>query len=305
MKNKVNRQFLLVIGAVTILAIFVFVLFYVMDKDDVSLNTYTTNSSVAQEIISTSTIDSDDPKITAIKQLLPRFEDYPAKIYNIPPKPHLVHQSNPYGMRFWTLLESWTNEATQYDMAGHYLMGRYGTQNVRVLIIDGLTGKVFHELGSMYPYSVVSSSLVVFDPIDPKCFNANGDYTPCYDNENPRYAVWDGEKFETICEAEIKNWKLVSCGEVSDKKSEIFRRRMIVWTGTVVAKNSGSLQIKDTDIELKQYGYSQFIAESDKEDILKDLDKVKIGDNVNAWGYWIDIKNGMPRISITGILVNE
>jgi len=186
-------------------------------------NTYTHDILIQTEISPTAT---KDPRILAIEQSLPRFEDYPAKTYSMPPKPKLIHESNPYGMKFWTLTESWVENATEYNMGGHYLMDRYGTGNPRVIIIDGLSGRVFHEYGSLYPHSVVNSSLVIFDPIDPECFTENGDYVPCYDYDNPRYAVWDGEKFISICKVEIKNWKLVSCGDV-DKNFNILKKEIL------------------------------------------------------------------------------
>jgi len=155
-----------------------------------------------------------DKKLIALKKSLPLFEDYPAKVYSIPPKPLLVHESNPYGMKYWTLTENWIDEATEYDIAGHYLMGGYGTGKSGRIIIDGLTGQVFHEYGSRYyTDSVVSSSLVIFDPIDIECFSSDGDYEPCYARRVPQYVVWDGEQFVTVCEPVIKNWKVVSCGD--------------------------------------------------------------------------------------------
>ena len=167
-------------------------------------------------------IAENDPKILALKQSLPRFEDSPAKVYSIPPKPKLVHESNPYGMRYWTLTENWVDSASSYNMGGHYLMNRYATGNPDLLIIDGLTGQVFHENGSLYFSSVANSSLVIFDPIDVKCFSSNGDYKPCYEGEkNPQYVIWDGKQFNTICEPIVKAWKLVSCGEFDNLKIEI------------------------------------------------------------------------------------
>src|SRR3989344_1582431 len=251
----------------------------------------------------------NEQKFAQLKKFLPRFEDYPAKVYSIPPKPKLVHESNPYGMLFWTLTERWIDKATEYNMAGHYLMDGYGTGNPRVLIIDGLTGKGFHEYGAMYPHSVASSSLVIFDPIDPECFTENGDYSPCYDNDNPRYAVWDGRKFATICEATIKNWEVVSCGEVADKNSELFGKRMVVWTGTVVSKMTyGRLRVKDDDIELKQYGYSEFVVEpndiKDEKNIEMTKD-IKVGDYVGIAGYWTNTTNNMPWVIIDGIWVHN
>lgn len=286
-------------------------LFYFWGQKDTSNNTATINNTI-QTPSSTPAISKSDPRIVAIEQSLPRFEDYPAKVYPIPPKPKLVRESNPWGMRFWTLTESWVEKATEYNMGGHYLMDRYGTGNPRVLVIDGLTGKVFHEYGGMYPHSVAGSSLVIFDPIDPECFTENGDYIPCYDNDNPRYTVWDGEKFASVCEAEIKNWKVVSCGEVADKNSELFEKRMVVWTGTVVSKMTyGRLRIKDNDIELKQYGYSEFIVEPNDiqedtpEKISEMTDNIKVGDYVQIAGYWTDTKNNMPWVIIDGVWVNN
>ena len=155
-----------------------------------------------------------DKKLIALKKSLPLFEDYPAKVYSIPPKPLLVHESNPYGMKYWTLTENWIDEATEYDIAGHYLMGGYGTGKSGRIIIDGLTGQVFHEYGSRYyTDSVVSSSLVIFDPIDIECFSSDGDYEPCYARGVPQYVIWEVEQFVTICEPVIKNWKVVSCGD--------------------------------------------------------------------------------------------
>jgi len=161
---------------------------------------------------------SEDPRYIALMESLPKFEDYPAKVYPIPPKPKLVHESNPYGMRYWTLTENWVNKATTYDMGGHYLMSGYGTGNPGTLIIDGLTGKVFHEHGARYYSDYLESSfLVIFDPIDPQCFSSDGDYTPCYgrdsSGDSPRYVIWNGSKFKTICEPVIKAWKLISCGK--------------------------------------------------------------------------------------------
>ncbi len=294
---------------VSIGAFVLIVLIFMVEQNDGSQNTAIINNAVQSATPSPTVISEKDPRILALEQSLPRFEDYPAKVYLIPPKPKLVHESNPYGMRFWTLTESWIDRATEYNMAGHYLMDRYGTGIPRVLIIDGLTGKVFHEYGAMYPYSVASSSLVIFDPIDPECFTENGDYSPCYDNDNPRYAVWDGRKFATICEATIKNWEVVSCGEVADKNSELFGKRMVVWTGTVVSKMTyGRLRVKDDDIELKQYGYSEFVVEpndiKDEKNIEMTKD-VKVGDYVGIAGYWTNTTNNMPWVIIDGIWVHN
>ena len=159
-------------------------------------------------------ISENEQKFIDLEKSLPRFKDYPVKVYIIPPKPKLNHESNPYGMRFWTLTENRVNMASSYNMGGHYLMGRYATGNPDMLIIDGLTGQVFHEYGSLYFSSVANSSLVIFDPIDIKCFSSNGDYEPCYRGKgNPRYAVWDGKQFNTVCEPTVKAWELVSCGK--------------------------------------------------------------------------------------------
>ncbi len=157
-----------------------------------------------------SVISENGQKFIDLEKSLPRFEDYPVKVYPIPPKPKLVHESNPYGMRYWTLTEGWVDRATSYNMGGHYLMNRYATGNPNVLIIDGLTGQVFHEYGSQFPDSVAGSSLVMFNPIKLDSFSSDGDYRPYYD-ENPRYAVWDGKQFIAVCEPIIKNWKVVSC----------------------------------------------------------------------------------------------
>ena len=157
-----------------------------------------------------SVISENGQKFIDLEKSLPRFEDYPARVYPIPPKPKLVHESNPYGMRYWTLTEGWVDRATSYNMGGHYLMNRYATGNPNVLIIDGLTGQVFHEYGSQFPDSVAGSSLVMFNPIKLDSFSSDGDYRPYYD-ENPRYAVWDGKQFIAVCEPIIKNWKVVSC----------------------------------------------------------------------------------------------
>ena len=157
-----------------------------------------------------SVISENEQKFINLEKSLPRFEDYQARVYPIPPEPKLNHESNSYGMLFWTLTENWVNTASSYNMGGHYLMNRYATGNPDVLIIDGLTGQVFHEYGSQFPDSVAGSSLVMFNPIKFDYFSSVGDYRPHYD-ENPRYAVWDGKQFNTICEPIIKNWKVVSC----------------------------------------------------------------------------------------------
>lgn len=192
-------------------------LFLIKEWKGNSSNSALINDAVKLTTPSPTTISEKDPKMLALEQSLPHFEDYPVKVYPIPPKPLLVHESNPYGMRYWTLTENWINEATAYNMAGHYLMDRYATGNPDVLIIDGLTGKVFNEYGSLYPVSVANSSLVIFDPIKTDCFSPDGDCKSCYaGEENPRYAVWDGKQFTTICEPIIKKkWELISCGEVA------------------------------------------------------------------------------------------
>ena len=180
------------------------------------------NALVSDSILSATptptVISEDEQKIIELKKTLPRFEDYPAKVYSIPPKPKLDHKSSLYGMRYWTLTENWINEATSYDMGGHYLMGGYGTGNPDTIIIDGLTGKVSHDYGApYYSDSLENSFLVVFNPIDEDCFSLEGDYNPCYGRESagdsPRYAIWNGEKFVIICEPVIKAWKLISCGK--------------------------------------------------------------------------------------------
>lgn len=160
-------------------------------------------------------------------QSLPRFEDYEVKVYPIPPKPLVNHQSSPYAMKYWTVTEDmasrsetwdesgrrWSPRDT-YDMGGHYLISRYGTGNPNVLIIDGLSGRVFHELGGIFVEHYRNSSLVIFDPFDIDCFSSDGNYEPCNPGEgNPRYTRWDGEQFITICEPIVKQWKLISCGK--------------------------------------------------------------------------------------------
>ncbi|MDP3731169.1 MAG: hypothetical protein Q8R34_01595, partial [bacterium] len=177
------------------------------------------NDTIQTPTPSPTTISENDPRIIELKKSLPRFEDYPAKVYSIPPKPIVNHESNPYGMLYWTVTEEMASASQkwahtpriQYDMAGHYLMDRYATGNPHVLIIDGLTGQVFHEYGSLSPVSTASSSLVMFNPIELDYFSPEGDYEPYY-GENPRYAVWNGKQFITICKPIIKNWKLISCG---------------------------------------------------------------------------------------------
>ena len=105
-------------------------------------------------------------------------------------------------------------------MAGHYLtMDMY---RIKDQIIDGLTGKIIYY-NFIPDVTMTSSSLVIFNPLDTKCFSSSGDYD-CeafakehgyyYAKENrPRYAKWDGERFITICEPVIRGWKLISCGK--------------------------------------------------------------------------------------------
>lgn len=170
---------------------------------------------VASLSSSSSVISEKEVRVAKLKESLPRFEDYPAKVYPIPPKPLLDHHSNPYGMLFWTGTENWTSQSETYNMGGHYLLDRYATGNPDVLIIDGLTGQVFNEYGGMDFVARADSSLVIFDPFQSDCFSPSGDYDQCYDTNggNPRYAYWNGEQFFTICEPVVKNWEVVSCGE--------------------------------------------------------------------------------------------
>lgn len=249
-------------------------------------------------------------KIEAIHQSLPRFEDYPAEVYSIPPRPKLNRESNPYGMRYWTFIGDWVRQATEYDMAGHYLMDRYGTQNPRVLIIDGLTGRVFHEYGSWYPFSIADSSLVIFDAFDSECFTQEGDYepAPCYNKENPRYAAWNGEYFETLCEPVIKNWKVVSCGGADDENSKFFKGRVVGWLGIVVSKaEDGRLRVKteEDDLSVRQYGYSELIVEPYNEDGTSKKGEltadVKVGDKVGFVGFWIGSADGFPLVGVRQI----
>src|SRR3989338_9633058 len=96
-------------------------------------NNNPSNSALIDKAISSQTpppfvISENEQKLIELEKSLPRFEDYPVKIYPIPPKPKLVHESNPYGMRYWTVTENmasasekWgNNPRTTYNMAGHY-----------------------------------------------------------------------------------------------------------------------------------------------------------------------------------------
>ncbi len=171
------------------------------------LDTALINTPLSSPILS-----ENEQKLIELEKSLPRFEDYPATVYPIPPKPIVNHQSDPYGMRYWTVTENMASTSLAYDMAGHYLMKRYATGNPDVLVIDGLTGRVFNEPGSINFMAKTNSSLVIFDPFEPECFSPTGDYVQCYAGRgNPRYAKWNGQHFVTLCNPVIKNWKLVSC----------------------------------------------------------------------------------------------
>lgn len=158
-------------------------------------------------------------KLSALKNVLPKFEDYPSVASEIPPRPKFNLNSDPMAMRYRTFLESLASRSGAYTMAGHYLMERYGTGNPYVLIVDGLTGQVFHEYGGEGWDAVSSSSLVVFDPFDLDCFSPDGDYDrqnppagcPTTIGGNPRYAEWTGKRFKAVCAPVIRGWKLVSC----------------------------------------------------------------------------------------------
>ncbi|MDP3988632.1 MAG: hypothetical protein Q8P93_00120 [bacterium] len=169
-------------------------------------------------------------KILDLEKLLPRFEDYPVVASSIPPRPFVDRSSHPDAWEYRTLLGSIVDEATSYEMAGHFLMSDYGTGNPRVFIVNGLTGQVFHEIASAASSirSFATSSLVIFDPIVPECFTAEGDYYPrdievCPESDgrtrNPQYVVWDGDHFNILCNAIIRAWNVVSCGEGSQKIS--------------------------------------------------------------------------------------
>lgn len=155
----------------------------------------------------------DNKHLSDLLESLPKFEDYPAKVYPIPPKPKLNHESHLMGMKYWTVTEYMVSDATEYKMSGHFLIDRYGTANPRVLIIDGLSGEVFHEYGGMEYETRIDSDLIMFDPFISECFSVSGDYASsgCSYGINPRYAVWTGKTFKTICEPIVKNWKLISC----------------------------------------------------------------------------------------------
>ncbi len=310
-----------------------------------SKNNNSSNSAIINQAITSNSplpiTATDNPNFTSLIKSLPHFEDYPAKVFPIPPRPLINHQSNPYGMRFWTALEDdastsydearGTFPRTEYDMGGHYLMNRHGTGNPDVLIVDGLTGKVFNEYGGINYTARVDSSLVIFEPFVMECFTPNGDYECGYDTisggGNPRYAKWNGEQFVTICEPVVKNWKVVSCGEATDKTSDLYGRRKVSWMGTVVAKMTyGRLRIKSLDrangnvfttsglsfratdnLDTAQYGYSEFVAEPDDVDdtparASKMTADINDGDLVQITGYW---EKEYPTQNVPWVLIER
>ena len=212
---KQNRIVIFVVGILIFGALF----FIKGWKYDLS-NIAATNNTAKKITQSSTTISENEQKFIDLEKSLPRFEDYPVKVYLIPPKPKLNHESNPYGMSFWTLTENWVNVASSYNMGGHYLMDRYATGNPDLLIVDGLTGQVFHEYGSINYTTKIDSSLVIFKPFRMDCFTPYGDYKCDYDGimggGNPRYAEWDGKQFITLCEPVVRNWKVISCGKAME-----------------------------------------------------------------------------------------
>lgn len=166
-------------------------------------------------------------KFRILNESLPSFEDYPAKAYSIPPKPIVNHNSNSYGMRYWTVTEGMVNTSevwdeneayilprTKYDMGGHYLMRRYATGNPDVLIVDGLNGKIYNEFGGFDFALRPDSFLVIFDPFQLEGFSSSGDYQYA---SGPRYAKWDGSHFVTLCEPIVEKWKVISCENKNGK----------------------------------------------------------------------------------------
>jgi hypothetical protein len=285
-------------------------------------STNTTASIVAPVVSATPQGIENDPRYIALIQSLPKFSDYPATVSHIPPKPKVNHKSNPMGMEFYSLTESWASQSQSYTMGGHYLMDRYGTGNPDVLIVDGLTGQVRGAYGGISFEAVASSSLVIFDPFytgdtdNPSCFSStsSGDYDQCYGGMggNPRYAVWTGEYFKTICEPVVRNWKVISCGGPDGKKPDTFDgSQKVDWMGTVVATMTyGRLRIKlDDVVGQRKLGFSEFVAEP--YDVVEDgglrysplTRDIQVGDLVSIIGYleaFDPINQDVPWVLIDG-----
>ncbi|MDO8610184.1 MAG: hypothetical protein Q7R95_06540 [bacterium] len=295
MKNWLKQNWVIACGIILILL----TLSFINRENKKTSNTATVLNNIV-------TLSEDNENFIALEKSLPRFEDYPVKVYPIPPKPIVDHNSHPYAMRFWTSTNQmidtatdWSTEIgggithtrTSYDMGGHYLMDRHGTGNPQVFIIDGLTGKLFNEYGGYTFLSKPDSSLVIFNNFDINNFTSSGDYD-CKDGQygcDIRYAQWNGEQFITICEPVVKNWKVVSCGEVADKTSDFYGKRKVLWSGTVITRMTyGRLRIK---LNEKESGYSEFVAEPNDVDdtparASKTTANINNGDLVEVIGYW-------------------